>query len=120
MFLEIRECIQMQVDALLFPTELDKHRHACPCCVNKLSEEKVDSSMLFCIDGNESLKRHQRTRRVLNASGSTIMEDSTRPDSRARKSHNFLEQDEVDVYKNEVRKRGAQVSKVQYMIAWRC
>ena len=69
-FLEIRECVQMQVDVLLFPSEFNEHRHTCPCCVNKLSEEKADFLMLFCIDGNESLKPAPTyTRQVLNASG---------------------------------------------------
>lgn len=109
-FLELRKRITERIEALLFPTLLSKYQNECPCCANKQpGEEELDYAMLFCMDGNESLKRHQRVRRRYDTQGKETIEDTTRPDSRKRESFLYLEQDYVDRYKNEVRHRNAKV-----------
>lgn len=110
-YLELRRRINVRIDALLYPTPLSKYQYECPCCTNwQPEEEELDYSMLFCMDGNESLKRHQRVRRRYDTQGKETVEDTMRPDSRKRESIMYLEQEFVDKYKNEVRQHNAKVS----------
>lgn len=57
--------------------------------------------MLLCIDGNESQKRRLRVRNI----DDDTTEVSERTDTRNRASVFFLEVDEVDVFKDEVKKK---------------
>ena len=62
--------------------------------------------MLVAIDGNESLKRVERTKE----GGDGARVNIERDDSRALHSHLFVERDIVDNFKYEVRSRNARVS----------
>lgn len=103
--MEILDRINHDLDKKLFTSEIRKFEHACPACVYALSEEEqLKSSMLLCIDGNESQKRRVR---VKNCSDNSS-EVNERIDTRNRTAAFFLEPDEVDEFKDEVKKRGKQ------------
>lgn len=69
----------------------------------------MEYAMLLCIDGNESQKRRLHIKKK-DDDGLEIIE---RKDTRQRTSPFFLESDEVDVFKDEVKKSSKGTSKAQ-------
>lgn len=101
-YMEVRHRIDKRLDELLFKDEITKFQHACPSCTYKTANEpQLKYSMLACMDGNESLKRVLRTRK--GREGEPVGVE--RLDTRHRESHLFLRAEEVDVYKDEVKRR---------------
>ena len=70
------------------------------------AEEPLQYSMLVAIDGNESLKRVERTKEDEDG----VRVNIERSDSRTLGSHLFIERDVVDGFKHEVKRFGARVS----------
>ena len=81
------------------------YRNMCPCCTFELpDEEQMTYRMLVSIDGNESLKRNQMQRRVVDRSGKqTGVINIERQDNRRQKSVLFVEAEAVDEFKDEVK-----------------
>lgn len=72
---------------------------ACPACANRQpNEDPLEGSALFCMDGNNSLKRMQNFRRH---EGQIV--NVERADGRLRLSEFFLEASYVDIFKDEVK-----------------
>lgn len=91
--------IEADLHKIVFSDAIAKMRHACPACANRQpDEEPLEGSALFCIDGNNSLKRMQNFRRH----GDQIV-NVERPDKRNRMSDFFLEAIYVDQFKDEVK-----------------
>ncbi|KAH8109879.1 hypothetical protein DFH11DRAFT_1515076 [Phellopilus nigrolimitatus] len=110
-YLEILHRIDQQLDRVLYSsTLLTKLHSACPACAFKVKDEPaMKFSVLMAMDGNESLKRVHRTQ--------TTIDDVTvsveNPDSRERGSHFFMGADDVNVFKNEVKRRKPAKAKVK-------
>ena len=116
MYMEIAHRVDAKVDDLLFKSPMSRHEFACPACMYVLEgEEKVDGSMLLCMDGNESLKRMRKFRYTNGGKErqprESAIEDIDRIDSRKRNAYYFLEEDEVNRFAGEVRRKDAQKSK---------
>ena len=106
--MEILSRISATLDSLTSESPNDVYAHACPACVYKLdAEEALEHSMLLCMDGNESVKRMRRVRRIGEESNqkdskSMVIE---RHDDRRRGATYFLEAAEVDEFAFEVKAR---------------
>lgn len=99
--MEIRHRIDSRLDNLLYKEKRDFYRTACPPCAEKCEGKKtLPRSVLFSLDGNESLKRHRRLR----GADKNLKKDTSLADNRARFSRFFLEVDVVERYKNEVKR----------------
>lgn len=94
-----------QKDALYGSTAMAVRAvHMCPPCTYKLQEDTpMEHSVLLAMDGNSSLKRVLRTRESAAGDGELI--SIARPDNRNRISELFIEAAEVDVYKDEVKRK---------------
>lgn len=107
-FMEILSRISVTLDSLTLESPNELYAHACPACVYKLDgEETLDHSMLLCMDGNESVKRMRRVRRIGEESNKKdpkvrVVE---RYDDRTRGAAYFLEASEVDEFAHEVKAR---------------
>lgn len=98
-YLEIKHCIDKQLDALLYKDPLSALRSACPACSYKTQgEPALKYSTLTCIDGNNSVKRVLRTSTDENALPYSIEVQ----DARTRSSELLLERTKVDELQNEV------------------
>lgn len=97
-----------ELDTLISPTPQEQYAYACPACVYKLAaEEELEFSMLLCMDGNESLKRMRRVRRIGEESNkkNPKFEAIERHDNRIREARYFLEASEVNEFAGEVKAR---------------
>lgn len=58
-YMDIRRQVEITVEKALLHDEADYCiKHACPCCTYELEGEmKLIYHLLFCMDGNDSLKR---------------------------------------------------------------
>ena len=112
--MEIIRRIDKQLDDILYVNDAAQYAKACPPCKYKTcGEEKLKFSALFAIDGNESLKRVYRTTAGETEKAPPV--STARPDGRACKSRLFIEADEVNKFKNEVKSCGKAVSTVDYI-----
>lgn len=96
-----------KLDKLIFKVPHEIFEYACPACVYKLKgEEALQHSMLLCMDGNESLKRLRRVKKLDgdNATGQKL-EVIERYDGRTRGATYFLEESEVNDFAFEVKAR---------------
>ncbi|KAM6494952.1 hypothetical protein JOM56_009575 [Amanita muscaria] len=94
-YLQILRHINRKIDlALEFDTPASRICRSCPACFYKLQgEPDLEFSVLFCMDGNNSLKRL----------GSIIRNCNPRLDSRTLDSDQWIPAEEVDAFKDEVR-----------------
>ena len=108
-FKEIQHRIEAAMDAALERNNADWNiRNTCPACAYSLKDEpQLKFSMFVTIDGNSSLKRIERATRMRDESGKVVTSDSIeRRDGRQLRTGGFyLNADEVDRYKDEVRNR---------------
>lgn len=105
-YAEIRHRIDERIDELVFPDIQARYHDVCPCCTFKqTNSEDFRFSMLCCIDGNESLKRHTRVRQRVDEFGVVSEHNTERHDGRSRASFLFIEADEVNQFADEVRRR---------------
>ena len=112
-YLEFRHRVEIALDQLLFPSELEQYKGMCPCCIATLPEEEdeLELRMLIAMDGNESLKQSEMQRRTYDANGNqTGVINIERADGRRRPSLLFIEPETVDRYRNEVKRKKPQVS----------
>ena len=106
--MEILNRVSNELDSLTLTTPHEKYAYACPACVYKLeAEEALEHSMLLCMDGNESVKRMRRVKRIGEESKQKdpkvrVVE---RYDDRTRGAAYFLEATEVDEFAHEVKAR---------------
>ncbi|KAF7965149.1 hypothetical protein HWV62_45386 [Athelia sp. TMB] len=100
LYLAIRASVDKLVQAALGRDSPGwRLRHACPACTYKLQDEKpLLFSLLFTMDGNDSLKRIQRY--TLDENGSS-QHSAEAIDSRAVNDGLYLAREEVDKWANE-------------------
>ncbi|KLO06443.1 hypothetical protein SCHPADRAFT_917527 [Schizopora paradoxa] len=103
-FVEINRRIDEQLDNVLYIDVAAHYAKACPPCKYKTcGEEKLKFSALFAIDGNESLKRVFRSQ--ADASEDSPPVSTARPDGRACTSRLYIEAEDVNKFKDEVKGR---------------
>ena len=109
--MELKYRVDVALNQLLFPTPLSQYQHMCPSYTLELpGEEEMNFRMLITMDGNESLKRNQIQRKVLDGTGRQIgVINVEQSDSRTRHSLIFVESESVDEFKDEIKKRKVQV-----------
>ena len=106
----IRIAVHEEVSQQVLRSTFGKFQASCPSCVYSLNdEEPMKYSMLVTIDGNESLKRVERTREGEDG----VRVNVEREDGRTLSSHLFIEPEVVDVFKYEVKRR---VERVSYLL----
>jgi hypothetical protein len=108
LYLSIRTSVDSAVQAVLLRDTVDwRLRHLCPPCTYTLiDEEKLKFSMLYTVDGNDSLKRFLRRDAVPPTSGDTdepVLGDSSESTDTRRAGQGFyLTREQVDEWSKEV------------------
>ncbi|KZP11838.1 hypothetical protein FIBSPDRAFT_913520 [Athelia psychrophila] len=100
LYLEIRTNIHSRINKALNREDPNWNiRHICPACMNKVQgEPEMRFSMLWAMDGNDSLKRFER-RAAPDEDGSLLGQSVESFDSRAVPGNMYISRADVDRYK---------------------
>jgi hypothetical protein len=104
LYLAIREHVHQRVQHILQRDTPDwRLKHACPACTYKLRDEApLLYSMLYAIDGNDSLKRILRRSPSEDDDSSTPGPSSELPNSRKVSGDRYLSREYVDKWAKDV------------------
>ncbi|KZP19677.1 hypothetical protein FIBSPDRAFT_743368 [Athelia psychrophila] len=100
LYLEIRTNIHSRINKALNREDPNWNiRHVCPACMNKVQgEPEMRFSMLWAMDGNDSLKRFER-RAAPDEDGSLLGQSVESFDSRAVPGNMYISREDVDRHK---------------------